>query len=464
MRAAKVPSNIAATAKGVHYVVTTVNTSASYQAYQQRTHVAASTLASHPPPPFRFTSLLPVDWSALLHMCRRLTHPSASFNFSSPGDTAEHPHNYPHFGSSGECVSFGVKDNTVGAAGGENSVQTAGTAAPPPSVAAPQMIQNHAYMHIVERVAGDFTPNNMIYHQLQKFHLVPVSPRDGAPHSAAAPTAFSTTSSSSMADFSRLVTALQQQTPQSPHDVVAELLNAEDTARAAASAEEKRAHDPLSHNADALAKSAANVEQLRAYTTTTMTPPSPCGFVFYPHPVSAAVSIAYCSANFCVMVNLKPIVPHHLMVVPIRCVGSIHGLTEAEVEEWGRVMACTINVLEDLRQQEQQQQQREKTCGSKQGSGMADSSPSLSAAVGNYSIAVQQGALAGQTVAHLHVHVIPFDPQGKLAGEPESDEEEQRRRPPRTPAEMQAETDALKPLFAKYAAAAAAAAPAVPKV
>ncbi|KPA83907.1 hypothetical protein ABB37_02084 [Leptomonas pyrrhocoris] len=314
-------------------------------------------------------------------------------------------------------------------------------------------------MHIVERVAGDFTPNNMIYHELQSFHLLPADSVEGRPPQD------TDASLSSMAVFSQLVTAMQQQAPQSPQDIAAELLDAEDTARAAATAAQKRALDPLSTNADAAAKSTANVEQLRAYaaaamgafqsvpvpaaTATASAPPSPLApytFTFFPHPVPVAVSVPYCSAHFCVMVNLKPIVPNHLMVVPIRCVGTVHGLTEAEVEDWGHVMRCTIDVLEELRLEQQQHSS-------------AHGEASVSAPLlGNYSVAVQQGALAGQTVAHLHVHVIPFDPQGKLAGEPETDELEQQRRPPRTPATMKAETDALRPLFIKYAAAAAAAA------
>ncbi|KPI83257.1 hypothetical protein ABL78_7715 [Leptomonas seymouri] len=430
MRAAKVPTRIAVTAEAVHYVVSTVNSCASYRAFRQRTSACATldSASPSPLPPFRLALLLPADWSALLRMCRRVTHPGASFNFSSPGDMwGDHHHT-----SDSHHRDANARATAEGAA---------------------QTIQNNAFMHVVERVTDDFTPNNMIYHQLQKFHLLTADPADE----------LQTQAPPSMVAFTQLVTAMQQQPPQSPQDVFAELLDSADTAQAAATVEQKRALDPLFSSAEAAAASKTNREQLRAYTAwleqasqkgggdggaAGLPPPpsSPFVFVFSPHPVPAAVSIPYCSAHFCVMVNLKPIVPNHLMVVPIRCVGTIHGLTEEEVEDWGHVMRRTISVLDDLRQQQQLHP------GSEDGQA-SGSPPSL----GNYSIAIQQGALAGQTVEHLHVHVIPFDPRGKLAGEPETDEEEQRRRPPRTPAVMKAETDALRLLFAKHAATAAAA-------
>ncbi|GET88771.1 hypothetical protein, conserved [Leishmania tarentolae] len=413
MRSAKVPPSVAVTTKGVHYVVSSVNSCASYEAYRRSCEhlVQASSSPLAAAPVFRLTSLLPADWSALLRMSRRLTHPGASFNFSSPGDTTE---------------LFSTTDTHASADKSEAN-------------------NNHAYLHIVERVPGDFTPNNMIYHQLQRYHLAPAPSTTAteAGESGAVPDAFTT-----------LVTDLQKKPAQSLEEVLAELLTTEDTALAATTAAAKLQRDPLVCKPDAQAHAAENACQMRAYaaasaanTTTTHTAIT-CEskdahrFTFYPFTISAAVSIPYCSQHFCVLVNLKPIVPNHLMVVPIRCVGTIHGLTEEEVDDWGRVMRCTIQVLEHLRRQRCSQ------------GGVASFVNPAVPPIGNYSVAVQQGALAGQTVEHLHVHVIPFDPQGKLAGEPETDEAEQRRRPPRTPASMQAETDTLRPLFAQYTAAA----------
>ncbi|CAJ1025174.1 Scavenger mRNA decapping enzyme C-term binding/HIT domain containing protein, putative [Leishmania lindenbergi] len=344
-------------------------------------------------------------------MSRRLTHPGANFNFSSPGDTAE------------------IRSMTADT---------------PASVEKPVVNNNHAYLHIVERTPGDFTPNNLVYHQLQRYHLVPAQSTTAveAGENAAV-----------LAAFTALVTTLQQQPAQSPEEASAELLTAEETALAAATTAEKLQRDPLASKPDAQAHTAENLRQMHAYAAASVantTPPillteikDAHRFTFYPFPILAAVSIPYCSQHFCVLVNLKPIVPNHLMVVPIRCVGTIHGLTEEEVDDWGHVMRCTIQVLEHLRRK----------CYARDSA--ASSATAAIPSVGNYSIAVQQGSLAGQTVDHLHVHVIPFDPKGKLAGEPEMDEEGQRRRPPRTPAAMQEETNELRLLFAQYTAAAA---------
>ncbi|KAG5504429.1 hypothetical protein JKF63_04881 [Porcisia hertigi] len=414
MRSVKVSRDIAVTKGGAHYVVSAVNSSISYDAYRRHHLHAVQAPSSHlaSTPVFRLASLLPADWSALLRMCRRLTHPGASFSFSSPGDTAE---------------SF-------------STANTCATADTPTTVADANI--NHAYLHIVERTPGDFTPNNMIYHHLQQYRLVV------APSSTAAETG---ERAAVLAAFTAQVREIQQQSVQSPTEAWAELLTAEGTMLASATAAEKLQRDPLMSRPDAQAHTAENLRQMRSYAAACRThaPPLPAishmdgehRFHFHPFAIAASVGIPYCSQHFCVLVNLRPIVPNHLMVVPIRCVGTVHGLSEEEVDDWGRVMWCTIKVLEHLRRQ-------------RHGQGGAATSVATSApSDGNYSVAVQQGALAGQTVEHLHVHVIPFDPKGKLAGEPEANEAEQRSQPPRTPAAMKAETDTLRPLFAQYIAA-----------
>eukprot|EP00388_Colpodella_angusta_P008203 GDKJ01022593.1.p1 GENE.GDKJ01022593.1~~GDKJ01022593.1.p1 ORF type:complete len:107 (+),score=7.50 GDKJ01022593.1:1-321(+) len=63
------------------------------------------------------------------------------------------------------------------------------------------------------------------------------------------------------------------------------------------------------------------------------------------------------------------------------------------------------------------------------------------------SLAIQQGREAGQTVPHLHAHLIVYREEGELNGEPEPEETEQLRRRPRSKEDMQAESDKLRKVF-----------------
>lgn len=73
------------------------------------------------------------------------------------------------------------------------------------------------------------------------------------------------------------------------------------------------------------------------------------------------------------MVNLRPIVPLHLLLCPFRTITEISHLMSKELEE---LFYLTQRVSRSVNQ-------------------------------GNSMICVQNGVLAGQTVPHLHVHVMP---------------------------------------------------------
>ncbi|RNF07264.1 putative Bis(5-adenosyl)-triphosphatase [Trypanosoma rangeli] len=142
MRSAQLPPHLALCHSPCrHWIVSAGGGSESYQCFFQykehacERHVfpALTPLPPHSVARFRLDHLLPEDWSALLRHCRRLTSPHGSFTYSFPGDTAV--------------------------------ATTAGDAAS-------AVVTNVAFMHIVERTAGDFVPNNMIYHELQRRYLV----------------------------------------------------------------------------------------------------------------------------------------------------------------------------------------------------------------------------------------------------------------------------------------------------
>ncbi|KEG10612.1 putative Bis(5-adenosyl)-triphosphatase [Trypanosoma grayi] len=412
MRSAQLPPHLAlCNAPCRHWIVFSANTCDSYQwlcKSLRHTEEGNSSPSALSPSPvcarFRLDHLLPADWSALLRQCRRLTSPSGSFTFSSPGDVVT-------------VASSGVAGATTAVPRGQ-----------------PAEVLNTSFMHIVERTCGDFVPNNMIYHRLQQRYVV-------SPGVSAADV------NENEASFTAWMQKLQEERDNC--DIAAEggtRIDGEESGSDSGSGgekekEEAEEEDPLAHDALALSATVQNQRVCgvaSANDTDADTQEGAEGactpFIFFPHRIVVADCIPHHSRHFVVMVNHKPIVPGHLMVVPIRCVATMSALTREEVEDWGRVVHLTIRVL-----------RRSASSTSGCASGCTVSDPH--GMEGSFSIAIQQGVFAGQTVPHLHTHVIPFDPRGKLAGEPE-DEELQQRRMPRTGLQMREETEMLRSLFA----------------
>ncbi|PHH83175.1 hypothetical protein CDD82_3222 [Ophiocordyceps australis] len=97
------------------------------------------------------------------------------------------------------------------------------------------------------------------------------------------------------------------------------------------------------------------------------------------------------------LVNLKPLLPGHVLVCPRRPLARLLDLTPAEASDLMTTVQQTQRVL---------------------------AKAYLAGKGGDFTVAVQDGPLAGQTVPHLHVHVIPRQGEdggdeiyGRLAGE-----------------------------------------------
>jgi bis(5'-adenosyl)-triphosphatase len=96
-------------------------------------------------------------------------------------------------------------------------------------------------------------------------------------------------------------------------------------------------------------------------------------------------------------VNLKPLVPGHVLVVPRRVVPRYEGLTAEEgLDLWAGVLAVqgilTKALLLQQQEQEQEQEQQQQGGG---GGGV------------EFDIGMQDGPIAGQSVPHVHVHILP---------------------------------------------------------
>jgi bis(5'-adenosyl)-triphosphatase len=133
------------------------------------------------------------------------------------------------------------------------------------------------------------------------------------------------------------------------------------------------------------------------------------------------------------LVNLRPIVPGHVLVVPRRVVPRMSDLTDEELIDLWRSVRGIAGPIE-----------------ARYGAGASN-------------VAVQDGPAAGQTVPHVHVHILPrkhedfarnddvYDALEKFDGRPKSvlvvpsDID----RVDRTAAQMAAEADELRSLFAK---------------
>lgn len=103
-----------------------------------------------------------------------------------------------------------------------------------------------------------------------------------------------------------------------------------------------------------------------------MPSPSPCPFCTPAH----AATLAESSHSVAVR-DAYPVADGHVLVVPRRHVASVFDLTE---DEWSDLWALVRRVREDV----------DELC-------RADA----------VNVGVNDGAAAGQTVAHTHVHVIP---------------------------------------------------------
>ncbi|KAH7731082.1 CBN-NFT-1 protein [Aphelenchoides avenae] len=105
---------------------------------------------------------------------------------------------------------------------------------------------------------------------------------------------------------------------------------------------------------------------------------SPCtdSFMFGPNPVPPSVTF-YRSAHSVALVNLKPFVPGHVLVAPIRSVKRLTELSDAETADLFVVAKKVQRMLEGHHN------------------------------VSSSTVCVQDGVDASQTVEHVHVHILP---------------------------------------------------------
>ena len=94
------------------------------------------------------------------------------------------------------------------------------------------------------------------------------------------------------------------------------------------------------------------------------------------------------------LVNIKPILPGHVLVVPFRSVPRLTDLTAAEVTD----LFTTVQKV---------QRMLAKRYFPPSNPSPSSPSPQSSLFNGSFNLAIQDGPESGQTVPHVHCHIIP---------------------------------------------------------
>ncbi|KAK4538807.1 hypothetical protein CDCA_CDCA20G4832 [Cyanidium caldarium] len=106
-------------------------------------------------------------------------------------------------------------------------------------------------------------------------------------------------------------------------------------------------------------------------------------YAFGPHRIRRGVEVFFSTRLTYAMVNVRPIVEHHVLVVPRRCVARFADMTHEEVCDLWLSAQCIGARLE--------------VYGQARG-------------VTGLQFVLQDGSGSGQTVPHVHVHVVPRAP------------------------------------------------------
>ncbi|KAJ0302452.1 hypothetical protein COL516b_006985 [Colletotrichum fioriniae] len=110
-------------------------------------------------------------------------------------------------------------------------------------------------------------------------------------------------------------------------------------------------------------------------------------------PFEVTNQVFYKTAHSFALINLKPLLPGHVLVCPLQPHKRLTDLQPAEVTD----LFTTTQLIQ-------------KMLARRYFSRTTSASEPAAPEAGSFNIAVQDGADAGQTVSHVHVHIIPRVP------------------------------------------------------
>ncbi|KAK8010827.1 Bis(5'-adenosyl)-triphosphatase [Apiospora arundinis] len=119
-------------------------------------------------------------------------------------------------------------------------------------------------------------------------------------------------------------------------------------------------------------------------------------------PFEVTSQIFYTTPHSFALVNLKPLLPGHVLVCPQKPHKRLTDLSAPELTDLMQAVQRVQHMLARHYFTETETNQEEE-----QGNNPKPTGKNGSPEDGSFNIAIQDGAEAGQTVPHLHVHVIP---------------------------------------------------------
>ncbi|KAI1368063.1 HIT domain-containing protein [Xylaria arbuscula] len=127
----------------------------------------------------------------------------------------------------------------------------------------------------------------------------------------------------------------------------------------------------------------------------------PKGPIHYFGPFDVTTQVFLTTPHSFALVNLKPLLPGHVLVCP----RTLHKrLTDLSADEVTDLFGAVQRVQRMLARYYFSQSQSQSAAAAEP----SEQHQSLAAPeAGSFNIAIQDGAEAGQTVSHVHVHVIP---------------------------------------------------------
>eukprot|EP00934_Nitzschia_sp_Nitz4_P003113 Nitzschia sp. Nitz4//scaffold11_size288233//267360//267932//NITZ4_000822-RA/size288233-processed-gene-0.191-mRNA-1//1//CDS//3329534218//3103//frame0 len=117
----------------------------------------------------------------------------------------------------------------------------------------------------------------------------------------------------------------------------------------------------------------------------TTSPPTVSGDMQFGRFLIPSTHIFYKSTFSAAFVNLRPIVPGHVLVIPDTCVATMDLLADDEYDDMWR----TVRKVQTILREEYKPPDVDQL---------------------HFNVAVQDGSAAGQTVPHVHVHILPRIP------------------------------------------------------
>jgi diadenosine tetraphosphate (Ap4A) HIT family hydrolase len=108
-----------------------------------------------------------------------------------------------------------------------------------------------------------------------------------------------------------------------------------------------------------------------------------------------------------VAVDANPVSPGHLLIIPKRHAANIFGLTQTEFSDLQKVLDIAKSLTKDAAVKQCYEQILIENSSKVQLTWVKSALEDFGKEITGYNIGINDGASAGQTIFHLHIHLIP---------------------------------------------------------